>query len=990
MARTPITSDNKKDILRFEMMALLHDFGKLSRQFLEYRRGWRKDANGWKNDPHLNMVKNSEYVTGSTREFPVSEDLFNIFQQIPDTVPSAECLKLTVEKILKYHENVRGCSIVKKANKLQMINAADGIDSAYDRNNPLFGSEQTDANPLRRSTAYGYESEVDLAVVEKAKEELSKVLSLNLDPFFIDPQSEIRRKLLDSIKAAFKEGLADTTRPDNDTTLWDHSYSVASIAKAIYCESCSGGETRTEFGKVDFSILGFAWDGTSFIAGAHKIADVGARSDAIDNLKKNLKNWVEYEESAGNCVYEDLDGIYFLIPRNYGADPNFKTDCVNKSVEKSQLASDGELAPVVHIVQETGGDLTKITECIKELRKKTRGIPFIGIPANVNVNIPASGDTDKSVCPLCGLRKILSGKIGVCSKCMERRHDNAKKALLHKGETAFMEEIERGNKSSLNRLALVMLNYDLDHWLDGTMFRTMFVSPLRAMDREIRQLGNYDCQKAEEKARRDKLSSYGQNVSHPDIHYDTVVGDLAKIGSVDNYSDLSHLRAFLYGRRFTNDLPASSTWGILPADVRDDPAKLAWQLLTKTPTPSSILDSWITTENFNAWVTDKKNILEDCIPKLERYTFEVHQISGEHKNIVLKASVIKTEQIEQKGKSFKFVVFGNTAYVLDDFNPQNATIEYWPEGEQVEKNEHKPRIHVGQVNKMPFRPMRTIAATPNLGYILMPARSVPEYIKFVQREYQKHFGKVVGRLPLFMGAVFFNSHTPMHIVFDAARRMKPNPGISLNKWYRARVKTVENEILKLQISPADGGQDIDLPIRRKLGDCNEDWHHPYMVLDGGGSDRKSYFETSGDMRICAFEDIEGLDIRFSPNLVDFEYLDNTARRYEIYPKRAGGRHSGPLKFSGRPYLAPVFIEGILHIGEKLSTMDGAQIHNLEEFLHEKILEWSSEGGSDWKKAIKKLAVPTIARFAPEFMNEDPGVLLEAIDLYLHILKLGSR
>lgn len=42
----------RNQILFIELAGLLHDIGKLSKVFLEYRQTWQDDPHGYDNDPH--------------------------------------------------------------------------------------------------------------------------------------------------------------------------------------------------------------------------------------------------------------------------------------------------------------------------------------------------------------------------------------------------------------------------------------------------------------------------------------------------------------------------------------------------------------------------------------------------------------------------------------------------------------------------------------------------------------------------------------------------------------------------------------------------------------------------------------------------------------------------------------------------------------------------------------------------------------------------
>jgi hypothetical protein len=48
--------NNRNSILFVELAGLLHDIGKLSMAFLQYRQTWQDDPRGWWNDPPCRLL----------------------------------------------------------------------------------------------------------------------------------------------------------------------------------------------------------------------------------------------------------------------------------------------------------------------------------------------------------------------------------------------------------------------------------------------------------------------------------------------------------------------------------------------------------------------------------------------------------------------------------------------------------------------------------------------------------------------------------------------------------------------------------------------------------------------------------------------------------------------------------------------------------------------------------------------------------------------
>jgi hypothetical protein len=70
-----------------------------------------------------------------------------------------------------------------------------------------------------------------------------------------------------------------------------------------------------------------------------------------------------------------------------------------------------------------------------------------------------------------------------------------------------------------------------------------------------------------------------------------------------------------------------------------------------------------------------------------------------------------------------------------------------------------------------YTPYLRLLASPDQFLALVPAAAALEIAKNIRQEYQKQFGKVQNRLPLFLGLVFFQRKISLTAVMDTARRM---------------------------------------------------------------------------------------------------------------------------------------------------------------------------------------------------------------------------
>ena len=116
-----------------EAATLLHDIGKLSEEFISYRQKWQKGEDGWKwdNDPHV-----TEFFDKHDRLIGMYSGLRKWFEDRV-TVNGAN---VSIADAVHWH--IKPDDKKKDNLFLMMLRAADGVDSAIDRNNPLFSAEQ--------------------------------------------------------------------------------------------------------------------------------------------------------------------------------------------------------------------------------------------------------------------------------------------------------------------------------------------------------------------------------------------------------------------------------------------------------------------------------------------------------------------------------------------------------------------------------------------------------------------------------------------------------------------------------------------------------------------------------------------------------------------------------------------------------------------------------------------------------------------------------
>lgn len=955
-------TDRVRDSLLFiELAALLHDIGKLSKDFLEYRKKWQDEDNGYELDPHA-----------ACYEAPsVFMDLFNN----PNTDIEKEfgSKEFSVIGVIREHEDPPENDIA-----LKFIKAADSIDSAQDRNNPLFGGEQKEE--IFRSNVFGFETRrnVDIAKQDTYRRRLYSKMADPLKDYLRSFKSGDRIKLLEIIKEAFEQGLSDTTRPQNDTTLWEHCYSVASITKAISAHYLLSDkkEPMDNFAKVKFGILGVGWDGVSFISSGEKIGDILGRKKLIDNVKICLKELIEYDYCLGNTVYEDDDGIYFLIPPNL---PSDDIDTLKAGISYQVLEITGnELQPHIHYSKETKS-LTHIVKTTGHV-KAAAAFRFEGAIGNITF------DEGKTLCPICRLRPAKNKDIKICDVCNGRRTG----IDLCNEETPFIDEIVDKN----GRAALIVARFGLDEWLSGRMVRTLFVTEADGIKKEIGNLVTVEQFKALEKDYKEffKQHDYGK------FDYKRIKGDIDSLfnGTDDRATKIQ----FLYSRRVVWDRNKEWRLAVDNASVRRNWQEALGQaaketpginiynvLCAKTPTPSTVLDVWETTREFLKMLPDV--VIKHRLEKRERVRLKIKPAQYLPGAIAAETAGKRIDLIFNEGDNEHVEIIGGSPAGID-----------WHD-QLIKVTEKK---HPGQVitEGSEYLPFRTIIASPNLFMAIVPADKAVEITREIYKRYAVQFGKVMGRLPFSIGNIFFKEKMPMFIVLDAARRMLAN----FDKLSETALEFMVKQNLDVSghsriTFNAPGRVPLTWALPYRSGNGKDDYHHPYFIVPEGewlANTRSTYFETPAGA-VVHFSQVQSGDaLRIYPNYYDFEFLDSNVRRHDIHLDRNNTRQSRVADFKSRPYLLEEldqhisFLWDALLKGKGLDNITDAKLRNLQSLWLTKYQEWVEPDRANlnlWKEFITgSIAKEFSDSECKEFLTKmvESGLFFDTLELYMGILK----
>lgn len=205
--------------------------------------------------------------------------------------------------------------------------AADGRDSALDKGSAgaksggqglgqgriadSFGNEDTPYQPDRLTGLWEEAARIIQATLfkEGAWQRLTRT----------------RRQFLQDIEPLFRQALGETRRPTNDVTLWHHAWSAASLFKAAVAEGLlRGGFQHLQdsaglfdlgrLGQVRYRLLGIRWDWAELTRGALRPVVLTALAQRRAEAVAGIRRLIEQDYPLGNRVYEDDDGLVFVVP----------------------------------------------------------------------------------------------------------------------------------------------------------------------------------------------------------------------------------------------------------------------------------------------------------------------------------------------------------------------------------------------------------------------------------------------------------------------------------------------------------------------------------------------------------------------------------------------------------------------------------------------------------------------------------------------------
>jgi len=487
----------KDEILKAEIGALLFNLGKTHIGF------WRgKDSNEESVKSKLGYFfmgyrDYHEYKDKNTKEkiYPFEIDLSK-FRDLKDFILGQdkkvkfpfeikETNNNSVKEIL-WREFFKGDSSEEEFIKKIFFRGCENINSGIDKGNPV---EQLKP-PLWLSNAFGsFKHRIKDEDFDDARKNFFRDLDcfLQENKYYSNPNwQEIRKFVFDRVKPWYSKLLSDSRYPVNDVSLWDQAYMTASMFKAVLSNLILNDSKLQVYqdrpSSIRWRILGIQYDKLGLAEKGYKPAHISWYRDIAKEIDDEIKKLLEYEYPIGNEVYRDETGIYFIVGEDLGEDKDdltiLKSDLgdINKKIlEIFKDKSKDEFYPAIFLTKASRG-LMNLTYLLEKAREN-----FLKSDWSKK-KIIANSANAIGICQVCRQRLVLEDDKkdddkNICETCYKEKAEGRVDKWLDNraGETIWTSELKDKN----DRLALVVMKFELMDWLNGDLLGSEVINNLK-------------------------------------------------------------------------------------------------------------------------------------------------------------------------------------------------------------------------------------------------------------------------------------------------------------------------------------------------------------------------------------------------------------------------------------------------------------------------------------------------------------------------------
>lgn len=872
MSQLDLLAQHRNAILLAEAIGWLHDYRKCSDEQLQTQAANFADLGSPPALPRNSLAKNHPDLTNTNLQLPVQSTSRAVTDLLDDNTWDRDLLG----KFLSRCHNTAH------------------FDKQYLEKD--YGKQNYPTSPshprIQISSPFGFEINV-------ARDLTRQPWSLPWNKLTSYSGAE-REKLRKAVEALFSRTIADTRRPINEVDLWSWGLLVGALYKSALAGALLSGNTPDPH-DLRWRLLWIRVDGLDYLLKVARIPDLLARHELITDSLDRVRGLLGTTYPLGSEVYRDEDGSIYVVPdlsdlleRTDSSGTGLRT-LIMEAFEQGTLKSNpnlrlgGELVPHLELEQTPwwGQDPDYMDKTEPNRNSSLFGqapddeLPKISAILSSQVVARANADeirkswqngTVEDICTVCGLRPqggpdTKAGKRNVCEICEKRRADRSEEwATSQPDKTIWTDEVADAN----GLLALIVGQFDLTHWLDGNLLQSLLL------------IAPHDPQS------KKRVTSKSASFSRLRRIWETT-------------------------RCFWQEAQTECS-----QQLTDDRLRLRIFLRSKPDLgPFHIYDLELGATDLSVvWVPPRRGN-------------EGYLLSADNLGFIARQLGAKAEEYREPDLAAIFV----EDYLCKQFAPNGR--------QPVLRN---PDVRAGQgdanllagisIARVDYQDNQyataiRILAEPRTFMAIVPADKSLSILRRIKAKYEREMGKVRDRLPMHLGIVYASRRTPVRAILDAGRAML-DYRTSEQRW---TVKSVNGQMqanaahfeeVELELECGDHPVTWRIPV--EMGDrpteegdgateesnkATEDRWYPYFFLETRGDDDKADAPNrraakvtrpidrgrTEDCWVVHAADLRTNDVIYSwPSTFDFEFLDSTARRFEIHYDRNGRRprHTRPF------------------------------------------------------------------------------------------------
>lgn len=865
-------------ILAAEITGLLHDLGKLRFEFA--CETCKPQAYDWDEDAcqamtHINSVHGAILEEG--RAYPPQKEEGWLQQikshpgwagtlSIPDewlqssnpANPVSIQAKGLGDPLCEHHGNnsFQGFTLLGSLFPL----GADIRDSALDKSGNPRGLGQQRINAAFLADSFGNEwhdrkfsSEILRANWTKATQIISDCLfALNA----WKTVASTRARFLPAIRPCFELALGATLRPTNDVTLWHHAYSTASLHKVQVAEGVlrqdfsrwqdeQGLADEGRFGLIRFRLLGIRWDWASLARTALEPIVFAAlatrRAEAIAALRQRI----EVDYPIGNSVYQDDDGLVFVVPGFYDGDTEdeqrraedlFKTHILDPLLGSTGTNLLTDLQPLgagVEVRLAWTRPRLYLTDYREVMSSTPQGCREYLLQVNEAGLLKLWTEVGKgtvAVCPSCGLRPgdaaerglgdatLASWRRGYCFTCdqlssrdnPDERFSAAEKTFGFRPVTFNLHDIRNERGQDNPRLALLSVQTDAVAIAEGAMLLTQVARPLPDVPMEFMP---------EQERNLNGIGGFFQHI----------------------YRQINPLQGPPIRKRYGDDPEHARR---LMGDFR--------------------------------WITKKDG--------------RIPQGDANERGLRLIHDFFLREWVPDELISPQHPIGDRLAlFAVRKHASPGRLARFWSDLDQAW------RVMLARVAETTGAYAAPLSLDVRGFRVIVAAADLRVTLRAIQEEVGRHFARVQGRFPLDISVAVFREKFPLYLALDAMRRLERRGTLHQPETWTLNSRREEAGQLHLTWD-AGRGQDVNWSVPMTAADPRvRDHWYPYLIC---------LSRPQGPGRLVHMADLQpGEQAQVRPMTFDYTVLEGSARRYQLRYNPEGRRPHYILGAPGRrPYL----------------------------------------------------------------------------------------